>query len=109
MNEIWRDPGRKCPYCPCFFQCSDDLNSHLKAFGCFPHSVKRVKGATNSLLPRDLDLMEWRDSGNGPYCGVELNPTLFRVLLSRGKIRIGFSDYSLSKNRKWIQKKVCKQ
>jgi len=105
MNEIWAGPGRKCPYCNCWFQCSDDMNSHLKAFGRFPHSVKKPNGAINSILPKDLDMMQWRKGEQQQYCSVKMNPFLARALLLHGRMRIGLFNYSLNKNQKWIQRK----
>lgn len=102
--------GKKCNYCYCFFSCSDDMDSHLRAFGRQRHDPK--KRTSTGLTSTVLNALKWKPSTfgdkNGEWCSSSSNTSLKKMLNLRGNVRIGLFDYNLSRNGKWfLRKKVA--
>jgi len=93
--------GKKCNWCKCMFHNNIDMNSHLEAYGKYPHDEEELE---------KLRRIRWKpsDYGDGDICHVDkvkaLDPQLAHAI-GLGSVSLGNYCYSLSQNGQWVKRR----
>ena len=94
--------GKKCNWCKACFHNNIDMNSHLEAYGNYPHDEEELE---------KLKRVRWKPSSYGDDCDIchvdkvkALDPQLAHAI-EISSVSLGNYTYTLSQNGQWIKRR----
>jgi len=111
LDVLPKDDFEKCGFCRCYFFTKIDIKKHLDKFGREDHEEdftklhRKIDGGNEE---EESSQIMWHKAkfGTGEIALASNDQSLARSIGQQGEVRTGMYLYTLSKDKKWIIRKV---